>query len=219
MLVSNLTFDIRKGESWIIRGPSGCGKSSLLRTLSGLWPVESGRIIKPENNEEKYAIFFLPQVPYMVQGTLKDQILYPDCTPENLEQVIVDDDIIVSCLKLSGLGYLLPRYGWNTVEKWDSLLSLGEQQRLASARLFYHKPNFVVLDESTSAMDEENEKNMYRTINDLNITPISVGHRESVLQYHDHQLIFDGLGNYKIVKVDTVKYEQEDKEEIVWDKI
>eukprot|EP01124_Arcella_intermedia_P000648 TRINITY_DN10351_c0_g1_i1.p1 TRINITY_DN10351_c0_g1~~TRINITY_DN10351_c0_g1_i1.p1 ORF type:complete len:1236 (-),score=207.20 TRINITY_DN10351_c0_g1_i1:43-3750(-) len=184
-----ISFELDENESLIIMGPSGCGKSSILRVLSGLWTAPSGDIIRPMGHD----LFFVPQKAYMVLGTLRDQVIYP----YNSETFMCDDQEIIAALKHANLGYLLTRFDLNTEEIWSSVLSGGEQQRLSMARLFFHKPPYAILDESTSALDPANEELMYTKCSEFKIGYISIGHRESLMSYHHRMLLMDGKGGWQ----------------------
>jgi len=185
-----ISVKVKPNEALILMGPSGCGKSSLLRILSGLWPLSQGTVILPQN------ILFLPQKPYMVIGTLRDQIIYP----KTVGDIDISDDDLQMCLQKARLGYLLNRFTFDSQEIWSSVLSSGEQQRLSLARLFYHSPSFAVLDESTSALDPENEDTMYEICKELGIGLVSVAHRESLIEHHNILLKFDGKGGWELLK-------------------
>lgn len=173
VLYENLSFSLLKGQGLLIMGESGCGKSSLLRVLAGLWNSGTGVVIRSELKE----ILFLPQRPYMILGTLREQLLYTN--PKNN---IRDEELyqILQTVKLSHLGDLL------SVEKtWNDFLSLGEQQRLAFARILLRKPKYAILDEATSALDVHNEEHLYRLLLETGTTFISVGHRPNLKKYHE----------------------------------
>lgn len=158
-------------------GASGNGKSSILRAIAGLWNAGSGYIYRPPMKE----IFFIPQRPYMILGSLSTQLLYPDT------KRYISDEQLQSCLAKVNLGDLAERVGGFDVElNWADILSLGEQQKLAFARLFLANPRYAVLDESTSALDVANEKHLYELLKGLDITFISVGHSQTLVQYHDY---------------------------------
>jgi putative ATP-binding cassette transporter len=190
ILVKELTFDLLAGESLLIMGPSGSGKSSVLRTIAGLWPGASGHLERPAADQ----LMFLPQRPYMVEGGLRDQLLYP--YPDRKE---ADNDIL-EVLKKVNLAEVLDRVEGD-VEKvvdWNNMLSLGEQQRIAFARLFLRKPKFAFLDEATSALDEENQGLLYQKLRESRIAYISVGHRTTLIPYHDRLLRLDRSGSWEI---------------------
>ncbi len=174
-LVENLSIDIPDQTGLLIVGPSGCGKSSLLRAIAGLWHSGSGTIHRPELDN----ILFLPQKPYMILGTLRDQLLYP-----NTSQA-VDNAHLQTALEQVNLANLAERFGgFDAVEEWGDVLSLGEQQRLTFARILVSQPDFAILDEATSALDLANEAKLYDYLHHSGTTFVSVGHRESLVDYH-----------------------------------
>ena len=185
VLLLNATVNVAKGSSMIILGPSGSGKSSILRVFSGLWRTGEGIVNRPSLSE----IFFLPQRPYMILGSLREQLLYPvtnrDLKDQQLESVLETVNLANLIDRVGGLDVTLP---------WAEILSLGEQQRLSFARLLLSKPQYAMLDESTSALDEKNEARLYGLIREAGTTYISVGHRSSLLQYHETSLELDGQG-------------------------
>jgi len=190
-----ITAKITKSDCTMLMGPSGSGKSSLLRVLAHLWPFTSGQITQPP----KAKVFFVPQKPYMVLGTLRDQLIYPHtATPDD-----TSDSKLLKYMEMANLTYLLDRFKFDDVAIWNSVLSPGEQQRLAFARLFYHSPDFAILDESTNALDPSNEYDMYRHCSDLKIALISVGHRESLLSHHNLLMIYDGKGGWEMLRATT----------------
>jgi vitamin B12/bleomycin/antimicrobial peptide transport system ATP-binding/permease protein len=174
-LVADLSIDLAQGEGLLVRGPSGCGKSSLLRSIVGLWSTGSGTILRPPLDQ----MLFLPQKPYMVLGTLRDQLLYPKIDME------VDDQHLRQILLQVNLLDLEQRHGgFDAKQSWGEVLSLGEQQRLIFARLLLNKPSYAILDEATSALDPQNEKQLYEQLQASGMTFLSVGHRESLSNYH-----------------------------------
>ncbi|WP_414569476.1 ABC transporter ATP-binding protein/permease [Nostoc sp. CCY 9925] len=174
-LFSNLSVALPTGQGLLIMGDSGCGKSSLLRALAGLWNSGTGVIVRPELEE----ILFLPQRPYMILGTLREQLIYPNA------KVDLSDEELHQVLHRVNLSDLAERFGGFEVEQdWSDLLSLGEQQRLAFARLLITKPKYAILDEATSALDINNEEHLYSLLVETGITFISVGHRPTLKKYH-----------------------------------
>ncbi len=174
-LFQNLSITLEPDESMLIVGPSGCGKSSMMRALAGLWKNGSGTIERPDNSE----ILFLPQKPYMLLGTLREQLLYPNMRTH------VPESEISQALERVNLASLPERVGGLEIERdWTSVLSLGEQQRLAFARVLLNRPKYVMLDEATSALDVPNERRLYELLQSLGILYISVGHRPSLRDYH-----------------------------------
>lgn len=174
-LFSNLSVALPTGQGLLIMGDSGCGKSSLLRALAGLWNSGTGVIVRPALEE----ILFLPQRPYMILGTLREQLIYPNA------KVDLSDEELHQVLLRVNLSDLAERFGGFEVEQdWSDILSLGEQQRLAFARLLVTKPKYAILDEATSALDINNEQHLYSLLVETGITFISVGHRPSLKKYH-----------------------------------
>ncbi|MFV7441555.1 ABC transporter ATP-binding protein/permease [Acinetobacter pittii] len=169
---------IRHGERWLIQGKSGAGKSTLLRAIAGIWPYGQGEIHLPE----RHKLMFLPQRSYIPTGTLQAALCYPN------QHQYFDHDQCAEILKTVHLEHLIEKL--DTEDRWQQKLSGGEQQRLAFARALLQQPDFLFLDEATSAIDPETEQSLYQAV--LATLPhaaiISVAHRESLTQYHDHIL-------------------------------
>ena len=178
-LVEDLSVELPPGHGLLVMGPSGCGKSSLLRAIAGLWNSGNGTIVRPELNQ----MLFLPQRPYMVLGTLRDQLLYPNTHLETTDQHLKQ---VLEQVNLAGLD---ERFGGFEAEQdWADVLSLGEQQRLTFARLLLNKPKYAILDEATSALDLANEERLYQNLQAMGTTFLSVGHRSTLANYHQSLL-------------------------------
>ncbi len=189
LLMQDLSFVLQPQQSLVIVGQSGVGKSSLLRAIAGLWNSGAGQITRPVLSE----MLFLPQRPYMVLGTLRAQLLYPNLSQDTAEEKLYD------ALKQVNLADLPDRVGgFDTELDWSDVLSLGEQQRLAFARLLLTQPDYVMLDEATSALDLANEQRLYQQLRQSGTTYISVGHRASLLKYHDFVLELKGDQTWKL---------------------
>ncbi len=193
ILVENLSIKIPTGEGLLVRGPSGCGKSSLLRSIVGLWDAGTGTILRPPLEQ----MLFLPQRPYMVLGTLRDQLLYP-----HLNLPIEDSQLREILIQVNLPNLEQQHGGFDTERNWSEVLSLGEQQRLIFGRLLVNKPSYAILDEATSALDPQNEKHLYQQLKSTGMTFLSVGHRQSLSDYHDSilDLTVDRTWELKIVE-------------------
>lgn len=189
-LVSELSFELHRKQSLLIMGASGTGKSSVLRTIAGLWSSGSGSLERPALNN----LMFLPQRPYMILGSLRDQLVYP------YPQQGVSDEQICEIVNKVNLADISKRVDGDLdrVVDWTNVLSLGEQQRVAFARLFLHQPKFAFLDEATSALDEDNQDRMYAMLKESGIGFISVGHRTTLIGHHDRLLELDRSGTWEI---------------------
>lgn len=197
-LIENLSLELRAQESLLVVGASGCGKSSLLRAIAGLWTNGSGTIERPDISET----MFLPQKPYMLLGSLREQLLYP-----RLREGVSEAEI-QEALKLVNLEELPDRVGGLDAEKdWSTILSMGEQQRLAFARIFLSQPRHVILDEATSALDVANERRLYDLLADLKLTYISVGHRPTLIDYHQSVLSLQGGGAWQLMAAADYRFD------------
>jgi len=188
-LITNVSLAVEQGQGLLITGASGGGKSSLLRAIAGLWNSGTGTIMRPKLEQ----MLFLPQRPYMILGTLRSQLLYPfidrDIPNEELSQVLQQvnlPDIVDRC------------GGFEAELDFAKVLSVGEQQRLAVARVLLTKPHYAVLDEATSALDVENEEKLYAQLKATSCTIVSVAHRSTLIKHHKHVLEVVGDGTWHL---------------------
>lgn len=230
-LWSDLSLELREGDSVLVIGPSGCGKSSLLRAVAGVWTSGAGEIAAPSHDDT----LFLPQSPYMPLGSLRAQLLFPTAAgePEYVGRDVsggvaadlhvssaFDDEELLTALDAAGLGELSDRFayqgGLDAVVEWADVLSAGEQQRVAFARLFLRRPACAFLDEATSALDERGESAMYALLKRHVRGVVSVGHRSTLMRYHSHVLRFvdapeeagssgDGAGSWVLERMEEYR--------------
>ena len=179
-VVGETEVSIDRGEKVLVVGESGAGKSTLIRAIAGLWPWGEGEISVRRGSK----LFFMPQRPYVPIGTLKHAVAYPDPTDS------LDDREVTDALTDAGLAHLADRIHDEGIP-WERTLSGGEQQRLTFAQLFIQKPDIIVMDEATSAMDPDTQDRLMRRIGERlpDAAMISIGHRPELEAFHDRRLV------------------------------
>jgi len=178
IMIDEADTTIVAGQKVLLMGESGTGKSTLIRAIAGLWPWGSGSVRLPAAAK----IAFLPQRPYMPLGTLRQVLCYAEANDAS------DDTILRDALTRCGLRRLIPRM--DEEERWDKVLSGGEQQRIGFARLLVQRPNIVIMDEATAALDVASQDSMMELFQGelAHVTLVSVGHRVELEEYHDRRL-------------------------------
>jgi len=187
VLLENCSLTLPAGSRLLVTGSSGCGKSTLLRTLAGIWPYGKGKLSLQKNSR----LLFLPQKPYLPLGSLRRALYYPGTAAGS-------DAALQAVLVKVGLDKFVTRL--DEVDDWSRILSLGEQQRLAFARVLLQKPDWVFLDEATSALDEPREAEVYELLKKElpQMGVVSVGHRSTLYAQHEQELKLAGDGNWQL---------------------
>jgi vitamin B12/bleomycin/antimicrobial peptide transport system ATP-binding/permease protein len=193
-LIDPLDVQLDDGDSLVITGRSGAGKTTLLRSLAELWPYASGTLCRPDGDN---ATMFLSQLPYVPLGSLRTVVCYPNSPNDTSEDELRDVLTKVA---------LVPLIGRLDEERdWAKVLSPGEQQRVAFARILLTKPKAVFLDESTSALDEGLEFALYQLLRSElpDCVVVSVSHRHTVEQHHGQELQLLGGGQWRLSPVEN----------------
>ncbi|XLR38901.1 hypothetical protein HN51_026065, partial [Arachis hypogaea] len=186
--------------------PNGSEKSSLFWVLGGLWPLVSGHIVKPGiGSDLNKEIFYVPQRPYIAIGTLRDQLIYPLTAVIffYISLLYYSSELLAHLSKVD-FEYLLDRYPPEIEVNWGDELSLGEQQRLGMARLFYHKPKFAILDQCTSVVTTNMEERFCTKVRAMGTSCITISYCPALVTFHDVVLSLDGEGGW------SVRYRWED---------
>ncbi|KAG2124174.1 ABC transporter transmembrane region 2-domain-containing protein [Suillus clintonianus] len=234
-LVRALTLTLRPGMHLMITGSNGVGKTAVARVLAGLWapgscstlthPTDSalthptdGTLTRPTDDANgRPGVFVIPQRPYHPTGSLLSQVIYPQPVSEFSASFKALEEL-EGLLCAAHLGYLVDREGgWDAVKEWRDVLSGGEKQRLAMARLFYHRPKFAILDECTSAVSSDVEGQMYEHAKALGITLITISLRPSLTKYHTYILTLtgDGTGSWTFSRIAMPRAQEGDGNESV----
>ena len=192
-LVDPLDLSLQPGEGLVITGASGAGKTTLLRSIAEMWPYTSGTVRRPVDDHQT---MFLSQMPYVPLGDLRTVLSYPSKSGE------IPDEEILGTLRKVALPQLTSRL--NEEEDWAKVLSPGEQQRIAFARILLTKPKVAFLDEATSALDEGLEYTVYDLVRTElpNTILVSVSHRPTVEQHHQRHLELLGEGEWRLGRVE-----------------
>ena len=177
-VIAEASAEILPGERVLIKGASGTGKSTLFRAIGGLWPWGAGEIVTPPAE----SMMFMPQRPYLPLGTLKAALAYPAGAEA------FSDEAAAAALERVGLTQLPEKL--HEEDRWDRVLSVGEQQRMAFARLLLHRPAWIFMDEATAALDEANQDAMMQLVLDElpEAALISIGHRPGLERFHTRSL-------------------------------
>jgi len=188
-LVKELTVAVPTGQALMIVGASGCGKSSLLRMIAGLWDAGSGTLARPGPEH----MLFLPQHAYMILGSLRSQLCYP-----NLERSVPDAELLDVLARVNLPGVVERCGGFDAEFDFERVFSVGERQRLAFARVLLNHPRYALLDEATSALDQENEAALYQQIAGTATTLVSVSHHPAIAKYHSQILELTPGGAWRL---------------------
>ena len=196
LLVKDLTADVPAGQRLLVLGPRGSGRTSLLRAAAGLWTSGDGRIIRPPLEQ----VLFMPQQPYLRQGSLRAQLHYAT------RQLGISDQEMLEALTAVGFDGVLERVGGLDAEcDWSSVLSIGEQQLLAGARLLLARPRFAFLDEPASGLDENRTHRLYGTLARTSISYVTASSWPGLRPYHDQVIELGANGDWAFDAISTAR--------------
>ncbi|MDX2158697.1 MAG: ABC transporter ATP-binding protein/permease [Hyphomicrobiaceae bacterium] len=178
LMIDSADVVVGPGDKVLVKGESGSGKSTLIRAMAGLWPWGSGEILRPADAK----IAFIPQHPYFPLGALREAILFPHPKED------IPDHRIKEMLVRCGLEHLVPRLG--ETEQWGTILSGGEQQRLAFARVLVNPPDILIMDEPTASLDELSQFKLMEYMRDLlpDTMVLHAGHRPGIERFHTREI-------------------------------
>jgi putative ATP-binding cassette transporter len=185
LLLASTTLELKKNESVLVSGPTGAGKSTLFRSLAGIWPYWRGRIALPKGAR----LFFVPQKAFLPIGSLKHAVCYPASDEDK-----ITDETAREALRAVGLARFAEEL--SREENWAQVLSGGEQQRLAFARVLLNKPDWLFLDEATASLPDDAQRELYQLLKTRlpDMTIVSIGHRQSLAEFHARKLEWKGSG-------------------------
>jgi vitamin B12/bleomycin/antimicrobial peptide transport system ATP-binding/permease protein len=189
LLLEDLSLDVPRGQRLLILGEDGAGKSALFRAAGGLWETGSGKVVRPPREQ----LLFLPAEPYLPSGTIRTQLVY------GLPEDKFTDEWLVRVLHCLKFDYIVERMGGLDVEHdWAHVLSAGEQQLLAFARLLLANPRFAFLDRSVNALPPQRAKQLYQVLSATTISYLSIGDHIHIQEYHDTVLELHDNGSWRV---------------------
>jgi putative ATP-binding cassette transporter len=184
VVLADASFEIKPGDRLLVSGPTGVGKCTLFRTIAGIWPFGGGRIMLPGDTR----MLFLPQRPYLPVASMRAVVSFPSSVGT------FSDEEILTALASVGLQAFADRL--DLFHNWSFQMSVGEQQRLALARALLQKPDWLFLDEATSAIDSASEEQLYQTLlrSLPSTTMVSIAHHQTLAAYHDRHFVQNASG-------------------------